>query len=56
MDVWATAAEHVIVEPHLHDDDTWTAYLQWYTTDLDAHDVHPSNPCLDLVPVSAYPY
>jgi hypothetical protein len=25
MDAWAAAAQHIIVEPRLHDDDAWRA-------------------------------
>jgi hypothetical protein len=32
LDAWATAAQNVVVELRLHDDDAWRAYLQWYTT------------------------
>jgi hypothetical protein len=31
LDAWATAAQHIVIEPRLHDDDAWRAYLQWYT-------------------------
>jgi hypothetical protein len=27
MEAWAAAAEHVVIEPRLHDDDAWRAYL-----------------------------
>jgi hypothetical protein len=31
LDMWVTATQNVVIEPRLHDDDTWRAYLQWYT-------------------------
>jgi hypothetical protein len=59
LDAWANAAapDHVIVEPRLQDDDTWRAYLQWYTLRTRTRVTYvPPNPRLDLVPASAYPY
>jgi hypothetical protein len=55
LDAWVDAAapEHVIVEPRLHDDDAWRAYLQWYTmrTQMCVKDV-PLNPRLNFMPAS----
>jgi hypothetical protein len=31
VDTRAASAEHVVVEPLLHDDDDWRVYLQGYT-------------------------
>jgi hypothetical protein len=57
MDAWATAAEHVVVETRLHDDDAWRAYMKWYTARTWTCVTYvPPNPRLDLVPASAYPY
>jgi hypothetical protein len=57
--VWADALalEHVVVEPCLHDDNAWRAYLQWYTARTQMRVMYvPPNPRLDLVPASGYPY
>jgi hypothetical protein len=57
LDAWATASQNVFVEPCLHGDDAWRAYLQWYTTRTRTRMTYvPPNPRLDLVPTSTYPY
>jgi hypothetical protein len=59
LDAWAAAAapEHVVVEPRLHDDNAWRAYLQWSTVRTRTRVTYvPPNPRLDLVLVSTYPY
>jgi hypothetical protein len=51
LDMWATASQNVVVEPRLHDDDAWRAYLQWYTARSQTRVTYaPLNPRLDLVP------
>jgi hypothetical protein len=27
LDMWVTATQNVVIEPRLHDDDAWRAYL-----------------------------
>jgi hypothetical protein len=58
VDTWAAAAEHVVVEPLLHDDDDWRVYLQGYTNKTRTRVTYasPPNPRLDLVLASVYPY
>jgi hypothetical protein len=57
LDAWATTAQNIVVEPRLHDDDAWRAYLQWYTARTRTHVMYvPPNPRLDIMPASTYPY
>jgi hypothetical protein len=56
LDAWETVAQHVVIEPRLHDDDAWRAYLKWYMTGTQMRVTYvPPNPRLDLVPTLAYP-